>query len=78
MYGGVWGMINIIVNAEEKLIEIEGEENVTIASLSHPATIIDLIHKILDKAHYTGETLCLELKDEAGFYHEVNRWGSIR
>jgi len=65
-------MINICVNYQDKTIEIEGEKPVE-PTLEHMEFIIKTI---LNKAYYGGERICLETKNENGFYHEVERWST--
>ena len=60
-------MINICLNYDTESVDIEGEEPINFDNIEL------IIRKILDKACYSGERLCLETKDE-GRYTEIERW----
>ena len=56
----------------EKEVEIEG------MAYAHPMsllTVAAMIQYILDRKQLSGETLCLEIKDENGQFVEIDRWG---
>lgn len=65
-------MINICIDYKENIVEIEGELPVKLPV--DKLTMITFITSILNKAYFSGERLCLEIKDEDGLYTTINRW----
>lgn len=63
-------MINIVLIERENFVEIEGN----FYKISNINDVGKLICDILDKAYFSGETLCLEKKDIHGHYVEIKRW----
>lgn len=66
-------MINIILDKQQGLFEIEGAIFIVDGEDSRDQ-VLKLIEHILNKAYYSGERLCLEIKNEQGYYKEVDRW----
>lgn len=67
-------MINVVIDCITQEVKIEGYRPIPIITLNDPLEIINLIKKILDQAYISGERICLECRDKAGYYHEINRW----
>lgn len=65
-------MINIDVWSQS-YIEIESKKY----EITDRAKLLELIEDIINKVHYCGETICLEMVDiEEGknVYQEIGRW----
>ena len=64
-------MVNLTIDLKLGRLEVEESESFSLLSVDRAA---DMIKAILDKAFYSGETICLEVKDAEGHFTEVNRW----
>lgn len=66
-------MINIIINYPERQLEIEStvyKFNGCLDTFMFEKFLQDLLNKV----YYGGEKICLEIKNQEGFYKEIDRW----